>query len=100
MWLILCFDFHRSLPAAGSSWAAVSLVNANGQSTYPLASFEFTFVRQNYNGAFPGKIPVVKSFFRYVLSSQGQNMGKASFFTPIPSKVNVGSLRALRKIKA
>ena len=94
------FDLHRSLPAAGSSWSAVSLVNANGQTTYPLASFEFTFVRQNYNGAFSGKIPVVQSFFRFVLSSQGQNLGKGSFFTPIPTKVNFGSVRALKRIKA
>ena len=94
------FNFHRSLPAAASSWAAVSLVNANGQSSYPLASFEFTFVRQNYNGAFPGKISTVQSFFRYVLSAKGQLLGKASFFTPIPTKVNYGSVRALKRIKA
>lgn len=90
----------RSLPAPTSSWAAVSLVNANGQGTYPLASFEFTFVRSSYNGAFPGKVPIIKSFFKYALSAKGQLMGKAAFFTPIPAKVNYGSVRALRKIKA
>ena len=87
----------RALPLPTASWNGVYLTNGLGKATYPIVSFEYTFLRQAYNGAFPGAIPNLKAFFKFVLTPTGQNLGKKSFFTTVPSKV---SRRAFKAIKA
>ena len=88
----------RQLPLPTSSWNGIYLTNANGKATYPIVSFEYTFLRQKYNGAFDGSIPNLKQFFKFVLSNDGQSLGQQSYFLQVPSSVSSAAKDAIRDI--
>ena len=88
----------RQLPDPTSSWNGIFLTNANGKNTYPIVSFEYTFLRQHYNGAFNGAIPNLKAFFKFVLSNDGQSLGKQAYFLQIPDIVSKKAKQAIDAI--
>ena len=88
----------RQLPTPYSSWNGIYLTNANGAKTYPIVSFEYTFLRQAYKGSFPGLVDNLKQFFKFVLSNDGQSLGKQAYFIQVPTSVSAAAKDAIRNI--
>ena len=88
----------RALPDPTASWNGIYLTNQNGVNTYPIVTFLYTFLRQHYKGSFSGNIPNLKAFFKFVLSNDGQNLGKQAYFLQIPDSVSHSAKLAIDNI--
>jgi hypothetical protein len=81
-----------SLPASGGDWSKVSLLNANGASSYPIASFSYLLVYKEQNVA-PNmdlkdkvQFKALVNFLNWAITT-GQSYSSALTYVPLPSGV-------------
>ncbi len=63
----------------------VSITNAPGQYSYPIASFTWLLVRPDTKDA--AKAKTMRDFLRWMVTPEAQNMAKALLYSPLPQKV-------------
>ena len=88
-----------SLPSAGKSWVDVSLVNAPGSDSYPIASFTYLLVYDDLK-------PVTKSkeqakavvHMIYWMITKGQDFSPSLLYVPLADKVVEIGKKGLSKI--
>lgn len=85
----------RVLPPAAGVWSGVSLLNAPGKLSYPIASFAYLFVRQHY-GAKGAR--VIKPWLNYLFSAAGQRLAPGFYFAPVTSSIVLKNRAAIRLI--
>lgn len=85
----------RILPPSAGVWTGVSLLNAPGKRSYPIASFAYLFVRQHYGvkGA-----AIIKPFVTYLFSAAGQRLAPDFYFASLPAALLVKNRAAIRII--
>lgn len=85
----------RGLPPSAGVWSGVSLLNARGQRSYPIASFVYLFVRQHYG---PKGAAIVKPFLSFLFSTTAQKTVPGFYFAPLPTKILVKNIAAIKRI--
>eukprot|EP00457_Paulinella_chromatophora_P004219 gb/GEZN01004229.1/.p1 GENE.gb/GEZN01004229.1/~~gb/GEZN01004229.1/.p1 ORF type:complete len:534 (+),score=64.08 gb/GEZN01004229.1/:95-1603(+) len=77
---------EAGLPANDASWKDVSLLNLPGETTWPLSVFSYVYVRadQTKRGE---RGSLLKAFFDFILSTEGQELVKEFSFVPVGEKL-------------
>ena len=83
-----------TLPSSTGSWFNVSMVNADGASDYPLATFIFLYVYQATDKGLSPSLPrsqVLVQWLSYVLSPSAQALANSTaqelYYVPLPASV-------------
>jgi phosphate transport system permease protein/phosphate transport system substrate-binding protein len=81
-----------ALPAAGdASWDAVSLVNAPGDKSYPVASFSYLLLYKEMSTSpkidSPEKARAIVDFVAWAISPGGQEHARKLSYVPLPDSV-------------
>jgi phosphate transport system substrate-binding protein len=69
----------------------VSITNAEGAGSYPIASFTWLLVRKDNKD--PGKAKLIKDFLTWMLTPEAQTMAAGLHYAPLPKEV-VGLVQA------
>ncbi|WP_337861671.1 substrate-binding domain-containing protein, partial [Nitrososphaera sp.] len=80
-----------SLPAGDESWEQVSLVNAPGEQSYPIASFSYLLLYRDMS-ANPkvdsaAKAKAIVDFVAWAVSPEGQKYAEKLSYVPLPEEV-------------
>ena len=87
-----------TLPAADASWGAVSLMNKAGDSTWPITTFSYLYIRKDLTSL--GRSgAAVKAFAEFVLSPEGQSMVSEFGFTGVPDNILAIANAGLKQLK-
>lgn len=74
------------LPAADASWADVSLMNKPGDTTWPITTFSYLYIRKDLT-AMGRSSAAVKAFAEFIISQEGQDMVPEFGFDGVPANV-------------
>jgi ABC-type phosphate transport system substrate-binding protein len=85
----------RTQPARTSSWASYVTVFQQGQSTPPMVSFEYFFLRDTYAGVTQGPAAVNLVYF---CNTKGQSLGTPYGFNALPTSVAGANSAAIIKV--
>ena len=88
-----------SLPAAEDSWVGVSLVNAPGSDSYPLASFTYLLVYDDLKPVTSGK-DQAKAVIHLIhwMITDGQEFSSSLLYVPLAEKVTELGKQGLAKV--
>ena len=81
-----------TLPSTAGDWSGVSMLNANGAATYPIASFTYLLVYREMNVVpsmdINGRAQFIamKNFLKWAITT-GQNFAPALSYVPLPAAV-------------
>ena len=89
---------NAELPAAHESWSDVSLLNQNGERTWPIVSFSYMLVRSDMS-AEKEVGALVKAYLAFAMSEAGQAMVTEFGFDPLPEKVLKLNTAGMARIK-
>jgi phosphate transport system substrate-binding protein len=76
----------------------VSITNAPGAQSYPIASFTWLLVRPNMKDA--AKAKALKNFLEWMISPEAQGMTAALLYAPLPKEVIALEAARIRTLKA
>ncbi|MEO9363780.1 MAG: phosphate ABC transporter substrate-binding protein PstS [Nitrososphaera sp.] len=80
-----------SLPAGDASWANVSLVNAPGDNSYPIASFSYLLLYKELSTTpkvdSPQKAKAIVDFISWAIGPEGQKHAEELSYVPLPDNV-------------
>lgn len=76
----------------------VSITNAPGAQSYPIASFTWLLVRPNMKDA--AKAKAMKNFLEWMISPEAQNMTAALLYAPLPHEVTALEAARIKTLKA
>ena len=76
------------LPAADADWSAVSIVNAPGSNSYPIASFTYLLVYEDLKEVSKNK-EEAKAIIHMIhwMITDGQEFSRSLLYSPLPDKV-------------
>jgi phosphate transport system substrate-binding protein len=81
----------ETLPAGEESWEAVSLVNAAGADSYPIASFSYLLLYKEMSTSpkidSPEKAKAIVDLVAWAISPAGQEHAKKLSYVPLPDSV-------------
>ena len=79
----------ETLPAGEESWEAVSLVNAAGADSYPIASFSYLLLYKEMSTSTDSaeKAQALAEFVAWAISSAGQQHAEELSYVPLPDAV-------------
>jgi phosphate ABC transporter phosphate-binding protein len=88
------------LPKAEGDWSKVSVTNAPGENSYPLASFTYLLIYENIDQAIKDK-DKAKAFVHliYWMITDGQKFSKPLLYDPLPPAVQELGKQGLARIK-
>ena len=87
-----------TLPAADASWGAVSLMNKAGDSTWPITTFSYLYIRKDLTSL--GRSgAAVKAFAEFVVSKEGQSMVPEFGFSKVPDNVLAIAAAGLKQLR-
>ncbi len=92
-----------SLPAGNADWSHVSIVNAPGSGSYPIATFTYLLVYQELN-VFPNGVmtqaraQALVSFLVWAVGSQGQATAGTLQYVPLPATVVSGDMVTIKSM--
>ena len=86
-----------TLPSPTASWAAVSLLMANGPQTWPITTFMYVFARQNQvqSGNQGG---LLYAWLQFLFSDEVQGFAADFLLYPVPRKIVARNLAALKSM--
>jgi phosphate transport system substrate-binding protein len=76
----------------------VSITNAPGAQSYPIASFTWLLVRPNMKDA--AKAKALKNFLAWMISPEAQGMTAALLYAPLPKEVIALEAARIKTLKA
>jgi len=91
-----------TLPAGNADWSHVSIVNATGADSYPIATFTYLLVFQELN-VYPGGVMIharaqaLVSFLSWAVHD-GQSTAATLQYVPLPSAVVTGDVASIQSI--
>ena len=91
-----------TLPAGNADWSHVSIVNATGADSYPIATFTYLLVFQELN-VYPGGVmtparaQALVSFLSWAVHD-GQSAAATLQYVPLPSAVVTGDVASIQSI--
>jgi len=89
-----------SLPRPEADWSQVSMTNALGPNSYPIASFTYLLVYENLNQAVSDK-DTAKTLVHLInwMVTDGQKFSKPLLYVPLPPAIQELDKQALSRIK-
>lgn len=90
------------LPAGGESWANVTLLDAPGADSYPIASFSYLLLYQELSNS-PGidsmeKAKAIVDFVAWAISDEGQIFAEDLSYVPLPDNVQELDMETLASL--
>lgn len=90
------------LPAGGESWANVTLLDAPGADSYPIASFSYLLLYQELSNS-PGidsmeKAKAIVDFVSWAISDEGQEFAEDLSYVPLPDNVQELDMETLASL--
>jgi phosphate transport system substrate-binding protein len=80
-----------NLPKGSDSWETVSMVNAPGDKSYPIASFSYLLLYQEMSTSpkidSPEKAKAIVDFIAWAISPAGQKFAEKLSYVPLPDSV-------------
>ena len=91
-----------SLPAGNGDWSQVSITNATGSSSYPIATFTYLLVYQELNiypsGMTQAKTKALVDFLRWAVDNVAQTAAASLTYAPLPASVVTLDVTTIRTI--
>ena len=91
-----------SLPAGSGDWSQVSITNATGSSSYPIATFTYLLVYQELNiyasGMTQAKAKALVDFLRWAVDNVAQTAAASLTYAPLPASVVTLDVTTIRTI--
>jgi len=91
-----------SLPAGNGDWSQVSITNATGSSSYPIATFTYLLVYQELNiypsGMTQAKAKALVDFLRWAVDNVAQTAAASLTYAPLPASVVTLDVTTIRTI--
>jgi len=94
-------SFVESLPKGDGVWTDVTLVNAPGNNSYPIASFSYLLLNKELStnpNLDQAKAKALVDFISWAISTDGQKIGESLDYVPLPDgvvKLDQDTLKAL-----
>jgi phosphate ABC transporter phosphate-binding protein len=86
------------LPRGDESWYGVSIVNADGENAYPIASFSYILVYKDLDYMPEQKAKALVEFLKWMVTD-GQKYAEALHYVPLPEEVMERNLETISMIK-
>ena len=94
--------YTTPLPKGEDSWETVSLLNAPGANSYPIASFTYLLLYKEMSKSHSidseGKAKAIIDFISWVLTPSSQDMGKKLAYVPLPDSVRTTNQQTLASL--
>ena len=91
-----------SLPAGDGDWSQVSITNATGSNSYPIATFTYLLVYQELNiytsGMTEAKAKALVDFLRWAVDTVAQTAAASLTYAPLPASVVTLDVTTIRTI--
>src|SRR5574338_102297 len=90
---------ESSLPESQNSWVGVSINNAPGSNSYPIASFTYLILHQNLESATNSKEQAIETvnMIKWMITD-GQKYSPELLYVPIPKQVTDIGLKGLDRV--
>ena len=94
--------YTTPLPKGDESWETVSLLNAPGANSYPIASLTYLLLYKEMSTSpsidSEGKAKAIVDFISWALTPSSQEMGKKLGYVPLPDSIRTTDLQTLASL--
>lgn len=77
----------------------LTLADPDGDESYPIVTYTWVLVKQNYADGDPNKVAKLKDVLKYCLSDEAQKMAPSKGYIPLPKNVTEKVVKAIESIK-
>lgn len=88
---------ERNTPATPGTYLKPSIVNAQGELSYPIAGFTYLLVYRDLSYMEPAKANALIAFLNWILG-EGQSEAPKLHYTPLPDSLRRRALQSVREI--